>query len=179
MNKLRLPILAAVLAACSGCATIQGLWDKYVKPEIEKPDQPEQPQNDIPDGTIWLHHDVSSWPITTTLNASIGGSSVKLAYDKSRVWPGRNTTAGDNLNANPWVFVQHGGTWYAATWEWLRYGQTSKGRYALNGDHIKRAPLNNWTPSKGERIGLMVSGLARHVERNVQERSNIVWMEIP
>ena len=48
------------ILALSGCATIQGLWDKYVKPEIEKPeqpeqpDQPDQPQNDdaVPFGNL-------------------------------------------------------------------------------------------------------------------------------
>jgi len=43
LGTIRLALLAALLVACSGCATIQGLWDKYVKPEIEKPEQPEQP----------------------------------------------------------------------------------------------------------------------------------------
>ena len=41
------------------------------------------------------------------------------------------------------------------------------------GDHIKVAPLSSWEPRPGERMGLMVSGLARGGLSNVKERSNV------
>ena len=44
--------IAALLAACSGCATIHGFWDKYVQPEIEKPEQPEQPEQPQSDDAV-------------------------------------------------------------------------------------------------------------------------------
>lgn len=121
----------------------------------------------------WLHTDVSGWARTATLNASVSGSSMILNYDKARVWPGVNGS-----NANPWIFVQQDGRWYAATWEWLRPGQTSKAKGAVSGSHIKASPLQNFTPRSGETYGFMVSGLARSHLRNVQERSNVdmvVW----
>ncbi len=127
----------------------------------------------------WLHTDVSGWPVTTTLHARISGGSVILSYDKARVWPGRDLPEGSNLNANCWIFVQRDGVWYAATWEWLRVGQTSKPTSAVHGNQIKKSPLNNFQPVSGETYGFMVSGLARTNARNIQERSNVVMLIWP
>ena len=128
-------------------------------------------------GTVkFLHTDVSSWPVTASLNASVGGT-INMPYSKAKVWP-----SVDGVNANPWVFVNLNGQWYAATFEWLRQGQTSKPKGVLDGsmgDHIKVPPLNRWRPRSGERIGLMVSGLARTKMRNVQERSNVSMVTWP
>ena len=124
----------------------------------------------------FLHADVSGWPVTASLNASVGGT-INLPYSKAKVWP-----AVDGVNANPWVIVNMDGQWYAVTFEWLRHGQTSKPKGVLDGsmgDHIKVPPLNRWRPRSGERIGLMVSGLARTKMRNVQERSNVVMVTWP
>lgn len=127
-------------------------------------------------GTVhWLYPDVSSWPQTATLNASVGGGTINLSYDKAKVW---HAVAG--ANANPWVFVNLNGQWYAATFEYLRHGQTAKPMSVLNSrDHIKVSPLDKWRAHSGERIGLMVSGLVRGGYRNVKERSNIVMVTWP
>ena len=123
----------------------------------------------------WLHADVSSWPQTASLHASVGGGTINLPYDKAKVWP-----AVGGANANPWVIVNLNGQWYAGTFEWLRYGQTAKPMTVLSGGgHIKVSPLSSWRPRSGERIGLMVSGLARDSTRNVKERSNIVMVTWP
>ena len=129
-------------------------------------------------GTVkFLHANVSDWAVTASLSASVSGSSINMPYSKSKVWP-----AVDGVNANPWVFANIGGQWYAGTFEWFRYGQTSKPKGVLDGsmgDHIKVSPMSGWRPSSGERIGLMVSGLARTSMRNVQERSNVVMVTWP
>ena len=123
----------------------------------------------------WLHADVSGWAQTAILHASVGGGSINLSYDKAKIWP-----AVDGANANPWVIVNLNGQWYAGTFEWLRYGQTAKPMAVLSGGgHIKVPPLSSWRPHSGERIGLMVSGLARDSTRNVKERSNIVMVTWP
>jgi len=123
----------------------------------------------------WLHTNVSSWPVTASLNASVRGGTVNLPYSKSKVWH-----AVDGVNANPWVFVNLNGQWYAATWEYLRYGQTSKQMGGKSwGGHIKVSPLSSWEPHSGERVGLMVSGLARSSLRNVKERSNVTMVTWP
>ena len=102
-----------------------------------------------------------------------------MPYSKSKVWPTR-----DGVNANPWAIVNINGQWYGGTFEYLRTGQTSKPMGVLAktggyGDHFKVSPLSSWTPRSGERIGLMVSGLARGSMRNVQERSNISMVTWP
>ena len=135
------------------------------------------PTGDIPAGTRFLHSDVSAWPVTASLSAGVSGGTIHMPYDKATAWP-----AVDGLNANPWAIVNLDGQWYAATFEWLRHGQTSKPVGVLNGskgDHFKVAPLSGWRPRGGERFGLMVSGLARSAERNVRERSNVSWVVWP
>ena len=121
-------------------------------------------------GTVkFLNADVSNWAVTASLNASVSGGKVTLNYNKARVWP-----AADGVNANPWVFVNLNGQWYAATWEYLRSGQTLKDMSGKSwGEHIKVAPLSSWEPRPGERFGLMVSGLVRGGLSNVKERSNV------
>ena len=121
-------------------------------------------------GTVkFLNTDVSNWAVTASLNASVGGGKVNLPSSKARVWP-----TSDGVNANAWVFVNLGGQWYAATWEYLRQGQTMKDMSGKSwGDHIKVAPLSSWEPRPGERFGLMVSGLVRGGLSNVKERSNV------
>ncbi|NLG33966.1 MAG: hypothetical protein GX548_01290 [Lentisphaerae bacterium] len=130
------------------------------------------------DGPIhWLHTDVSGWAVTASLKASVSGGTIHMPYNKAKVW---HSVGG--LNANPWVIVKMNGQWYAATFEWFRYGQTSKPVGVLNGsmgDHIKVSPLNRWRPRSGERIGFMVSGLARAQSRNVKERSNVSMVTWP
>lgn len=123
----------------------------------------------------WLHTDVSGWAQTATLNASVGGGTIHMPYSQARAWP-----AVDGVNANPWVIVNLNGQWYAGTFEWLRHGQTAKPMSVLSGGgHIKVPPLSSWRPRSGERIGLMVSGLARTSMRNVKERSNVVMVTWP
>lgn len=131
----------------------------------------------------WLHANVRDWPATAQMTASISGGQIRFPYDKANVWPVATSGTGKGTNANVWAIVPIAGQWYAATWEWLRKGQTSKPTWVLDkstgkGDHFKVAPLNKWTPRSGERFYLMVSGHARAAGRNVQERSNpspVVW----
>ena len=130
----------------------------------------------------WLHTDVSSWPVTTSLSVSFSNGSICLEYDKKNVWPsveidhssGNGTV---DVVANPWVFLEYQGQWYAGTWEWLAVGVTCRNRASVAGDHIKQAahvPLD-WRPRSGERLYFMVSALARISQiANVQERSQIV-----
>lgn len=141
-----------------------------------KPPEPEPTEDPIDlNKVIWLHTDVSGWAVTATLRAiKIGETTVTVDYDKACVWP----DGGDGVNANPWVFVKLDGTWYAATWEWMKVCQTVKNLIAIDGSHIKVPPLDTWHPESGETYYFMVSGLARMTERNVLERSNllkVVW----
>ena len=130
----------------------------------------------------WLHTDVSNWPVTTTLSVTLGGGRICMEYDKKDVWPSveiRHTSGERNIDvvANPWVFLEYQGQWYAGTWEWLVVGATCKNQSSVAGDHIKKPefiPLD-WRPTSGQRLYIMVSALARFPQiANIQERSQIV-----
>ena len=129
----------------------------------------------------WLHANVAGWTETTKLRVKINKSTVSLSFDKASVWPATYSIGGATVGANPWIFVpQTDGTgWDGATWEWMKQGQTSKNRSSVAGDHIKKAPLNDFKPVPGQWYGFMVSGLARDRARNVSERSNVVMVQWP
>ena len=130
------------------------------------------------DQVVWLHKDISGWPITSVLGeVTVGGGKICIPYDKADVWPEVYPDE-DAVVGNPWVFMEKDGTWYAATWEWLRPGQTCKNQAAVAGDHIKKSPFDaasGWKPTSGQTLYFMVSGLARlDGITNVSERTNIV-----
>ncbi len=163
----------------SGCATIGRIIDAL--PEIPERPKPEQPANEFPDGTRWLHADVSGWPVTATLNASVDARTIHLRYDKANTWPVLRQRAqnGGPLVGNVWAVIQHDGQWYAVAWDWMRQGQQSKGRSSFRGSggHMP-GPLSNFTPRSGEVYYFFVSTAARGAERSSNERSNlsqVVW----
>jgi hypothetical protein len=139
---------------------------------------PSDPSSQVPAdfaGVTWLHTNVSGWAVTSPLSVSFGNGLIHLDYDKADVWPGNS----EGLNGNPWVFVWQDNQWYAATWEWLRVGQTAKQMSSVAGDHIKKAPLQDFRPVSGTLYGFMVSGLARDAQRNVLERTPVVMVRWP
>ena len=133
-------------------------------------------------GVVWLHQNVSKWPVTAKLNSVFfKGTQICLDYDKTAKWPGvvLYGNADVVVNGNPWIFVCQDNKWYAATWEWLRVKQTCKAVTSVSGSHIKKNPLQSFEPVSGESYHFMVSGLARDPNvTNVKERSNVlkvVW----
>ncbi len=147
------------------------------EPDPTATPDPEPSSDSVPAdfrGVHWLHADVSDWDETSSLDVRFGGGMIRLNYDKANVWPSRN-----GVNANPWIFVFQDGRWYAATFEWLKFGQTTKPIHVVNGNHIKKSPLQNFRPRSGEVYGFMVSGLARDSTRNVEERTNVVMVRWP
>ena len=123
----------------------------------------------------WLHTNVSDWPVTATLSVNFSGSMINFPYSKSKEWPNVDGSVG-----NPWVIAQIDGQWYAATFEWLRPGQTSKPKSTVGGGNIKASPMSgDWAPQSGQRVGIMVSGLARTKLRNVEERTPVVMVTWP
>lgn len=145
---------------------------------IEPPDPPVHVPEDFA-GVTWLHTDVSGWAQTATLESvSIAGGQICLDYDLADVWPGVDHVDAF-VNANPWIFIWQDDQWYAATWEWMRHGQTCKNVSAVAGDHIKRDPFLDFSPISGTWYGFMVSGLARDATRNVEERSNVIMFQWP
>jgi hypothetical protein len=143
---------------------------------------------DVPSGppeledTIWLHADVSDWPETSALaSVTIEGDQICLDYDQADAWP-LYDLRGTEVVANPWIFIWQDANWYAATWEWLRPGQTCKSVDAVSGSHIKVEPFgedSGWVPTSGQTYWFMVSGLGRWSERTVEERTNLVPLTWP
>ena len=133
---------------------------------------------------VFSYSNPSGWAQTSTVTSTqVGAPPICINHTKAGQWPvirtGKNDTA---VEGNPWVFAKIGGTWYAATWEWLRPGQTCK---QLDGSDFRghvngAAPLSSWTPKSGEQVGLMVSTPARFGPQGpLQERSNVVVITWP
>ncbi len=132
---------------------------------------------------VWLHHNVSAWPKTSTITSTtIGAPPLCIVHTKIGMWPtGDFSGNGQTADSNPWVFAKVNDTWYAATWEWLRPNQTCKDFGADDfRTHVKVPVLDNWTPQSGELIGLMISTPARFgPDGPVQERTNVVLRTWP
>jgi len=133
---------------------------------------------------VWLHTNVSGWRQTSTITSvTLGAPPICIDHTKRGRWPAGNFSgSGAIVDSNLWVFANIGGTWYAATWEWLRAGTTCKNFGASDfRTHVNGAsPLSSWTPRSGERIGLMVSTPARLGPAGpVHERTNVVLRTWP
>ena len=148
----------------------------------DEPDEPAGGDDGVPfdlADVTWLHADVSGWEQTATLReVRVTRDQICLDYDHADVWPA-DDSQGDAVVGNPWIFIEHDGRWWGATWEWLRPGQTCKNRRAVNGDHIKQDPFWEFEPRAGDTYGFMVSGLARSNLRNARERTNVVMFTWP
>lgn len=135
------------------------------------------PADEIPADKInWLGPNISKWKIVERLSVTIHGKAIDLNQESSGKW-GKRYIDGEWLSGNPWIFIpQEDGTYYAVTWEWLKYGQRTKAKSAVAGDHIKKAPAIplDWKPTIGVEYGWAVSPLARGSHRTVKERTNIV-----
>ena len=166
--KKNVLLVSVMLFVFSGCK----LLDLISIPDLNPDPEPTQEEVIPLDQVTWLHTDVSSWEITTELKSvSFSGNKIILDYDAD--WAPKLLGTVE-LSGNAWIFVKKDGRWYAATWEWLRHKQKIKGKIAVMGNHIKRAPLHTFAPVVGETYGFMVSGLARDGNRNVMERSSII-----
>ncbi|MDP7337686.1 MAG: hypothetical protein QF786_00090 [Vicinamibacterales bacterium] len=131
-----------------------------------------------PELVTFLHADIGGWPITTAIESVKFHGGEKLSVKADHNWPVYMLNGDTAVNANPWVFVQIGGRWFAATYEWLRPNQTRKGIHAANiGAHIKKDPLDTWRPRNGEVVGFCISGTARDSHRTAEERSQIVLVK--
>ncbi|MCC5850694.1 MAG: hypothetical protein JJU29_21615 [Verrucomicrobia bacterium] len=187
---LLIPSFGLLFSGCDITDTSSGSTDSPELPALA-PEEAAPAQSgggnaadEIPlNGVVWLDTDISGWAQTSTLNARVNGATLQLNHTQARQWPTARTRASDGgpLNGNVWILVNVNGTWHAATWDWMRSGQTSKGTASVRGTggHISRAPLNTFTPRSGETYGFMVSTPARGAERTINERSNVSLVTWP
>jgi hypothetical protein len=130
----------------------------------------------------WLHQNVSSWPVTSTV------TDVTITHDTVCVY---HTGAGSFpqspfgeiiIEGNVWIFARINGRWYGATWDWLRVGQVCKGARAeeFGRDQIRIPPMDaSWRPRAGDQIGFMMSSRARDGVPAGQVRSNVRMVTWP
>lgn len=106
----------------------------------------------------WLHHNISSWSVTSNLTRITFGS-VCLDHTKKGKWPTISTGNGVVVEGNPVVLFWLDGQKYAATYEWNRPGQVCKNSITANtiGEHIKTSPGNRFKPASGERVCFAVA----------------------
>ncbi len=134
------------------------------------------------DQVNWLDPNISGWNESATLSSVTfeRGRDICLNYSipGGGTWPVVQIFGSTDVVANAWVFIERNGTWYGATWEWMRPGQTCKAMTSVAGDHIKKNPFgenSGWTPQSGQVLYFMVSGLIRNnIYSNVSERTNVV-----
>ena len=144
-----------------------------------------------PSQVRWLHTNPTNWSVTSTITdvriRDVKAGGICVEHTRAGRWPVVNIN-GTPLEGNPWVFAEIGGRWYAGTYEWNRPGQTCKltvaGKHGTPtdelGPHIKVAPMTNWKPRSGDRVGFMVSTPARYgADGPRRERSNIVIVTWP
>ena len=137
------------------------------------------------DKVTWLHTNVSSWPVTSTLSISIKNGTMCLNFSGTSTWPTAKILHTDGtryiqVNANPWVFVSQAGKWYGGTWEWMTPNGNCKPISKVEGGHIKQAPLKNWEPRSGDKLYFMVSSIARGANlNNYKARTNVVEVTWP
>jgi len=153
-------------------------------PEVIVEPDPEPPaeMRDFPEKTVFLHADISNWPATAKLDATVDAQFVRYDYDKRSTWPIAKTRASDGgpLVGNCLAVIERGGKWYCVAWDWMRHGQSAKGRSSFGGagGHMP-GPLADFKPVSGERYGHVVSTPCRGPERTINERSNVSWAVWP
>lgn len=140
--------------------------DTGTEPEPEQ--KPGIPWNDVKFLDV---PDVRSWRQVSGLNVTLTGEFLKFNF-KAPHWPDKECF-GQMLYANPWVIARIGDEWLGATFEWIRRGGESKSKAAVASDHIKRKEFQDWKPTSGERLGFMVTSLARAGARTVNERTEV------
>ena len=185
--ELTMPAQAQTLSVSWQMTSRDGDFGPLVQADIEvacDPMQGQEPPPPVLSQVVWLHTDVSGWAETSVLQPiTFQSNLICLEYDKANVWSS-DYIGETEVVGNPWIFIYNRNEqrWYAATWEWLRPGQTCKFVTSVAGDHIKRSPYDaasGWTPTSGEVYYFMISGLARANQRNAMERTNLVRLVWP
>lgn len=130
---------------------------------------------------VWLHASPEDFKITASLSnvrvsTGTNGSTVVSWEWNHPDWP---AVLNNEVVGNMWVFANIKGTWYAATWEWLRTDTSQVATEAKSGEppfiQAKASPISEWYPSNGEDVGWMVSTPCRGgYAGTLKERSPIV-----
>ena len=116
--------------------------------------------------------DVSDWEVNSTITeVNITPTEVAIYHTAAMdgvggFWPVSRSVFADGapIEGNPWIFAFVDGQWHGATFEYLRPGRQVMHVKAWEfGEHqIQRYPLDiSWMPRGGDRVGFMMSTIAR------------------
>ena len=150
-------------------------------------------QDDLPfrmSELVYLHApDAADWDVTSeifdvTFDPAGTSNVTRICFPHSKAGKWKRSGEGEG---NVWVVAEVDGTWYAATWDYIRPGQVCKSanNFTWNSRrdgifaHTQKLPLEGRVPRSGDRIGIMVSGFARTSQRTVLEKSNIFMTTWP
>lgn len=129
---------------------------------------------------VWLQTDVSDWAETSELSSvAINGGQVCFTYEGGTRW--RSFLGGTAyFNATPIVIAKTNGRYYASAFQWFRAGFNYRCKPIDSMWKASPAPLRNWRPVSGEKVGFLVSTPSRiGVPTRQFERTNIVWIDWP
>lgn len=178
------PLLITLLLF-TGCATISELDKLDLAAHVEKwlersepaapaaPSTPAKSQTgdeiDL-DAVTWYGPDIRDWPATSELPKGIyiSGNMVNFPHTSAGKWQ-RNKDG--KLEGNVWAIVNYNGKWRAASWEWLKPGQTSKPWTKIEQGHFKVGDLAGYQIKQGEEVYIIAAGLSRGNERGTKERT--------
>ena len=130
----------------------------------------------------WIHTDVTDWEENSRITeVNITSNEVAIYHTMAGLWPVSYSVFDDGapIEGNAWIFAFVDGRWHGATWEWLRPGQQNKSvtAWEFGEDQIRRSPLDiSWMPRQGDRVGFMMSTIARTNLRASQNYRTQVFM---
>lgn len=128
----------------------------------------------------WLRGpDIAAWPVTSVLaQATCDGREWRFPHSAAGSWPTFDLGPDTPVEGNVWIVAHVGGRWCAATFDWMRVGQTHKTEPIehLGVDQVRQAPMDaSWVPRKGDELYLFVSTPARDGQKTSRaERSNVM-----
>ena len=117
----------------------------------------------------WAYQNVSGWKVTaklTGVTVTNGSPAPTICFtrDYPATWP-KDPNAGIT-DAEMWVIAKVDGKWHGAVWEGVLVGgsqcstteaQAGQAPFIQAGS----APVDSWFPKSGEKVGFMISTIAR------------------
>ena len=169
--------------------------------QFPDPDDPETKKNIVTGGSSGGSSDeaegefnISDWEKTseiTEIDINVENGQICISHTKAGQWTPTQSVASpsveDPVEGNAWVIVSLDGKGYAAPYDWLGANgpchmldvETLENLYQQLPQRTNMPELSRWKPLPGDKIGFMVSGLARDGLENVKERSNMLIVTLP
>src|SRR5690606_28827773 len=154
------------------------------EPEPTPPPVPTPDAPPIDDVKFIDPFDVFTWAETSQIRAvditrRASGEAIAdvcIDHTKRGEWPAV-TPESVTVEGCHWVIFQTPKGWVGCTYEWYRPGSACKKFYIGN---LHRTVRADWNVKSGDRVGFMVSTLARDSNRSPRnERSSIFWTVWP